>query len=146
MSMDLGTYLAAARKERGFTQRDLAERCGTCASEICRLEAGKRMKPSPTILRALADALLVSYPYLMQLAGYSGEEEAELPEQEPEDVFLDEDGNIVGLTSGARDMMKKDSAWANAAFRVSRELDDSERSILTEMAMAFLKRRRGGGV
>ena len=44
------------------------------------------------------------------------------------------------------DMMKKDSAWANAAFRVSRELDDSERSILTEMAMAFLKRRRGGGV
>ena len=71
---------------------------------------------------------------------------SEPSEQEPEDVFLDEDGNIVGLTSGARDMMKKDSAWANAAFRVSRELDDSERSILTEMAMAFLKRRRGGGV
>ena len=84
MGMDLGSYLALARKERGFTQRELAEKCGTCASEICRLEAGKRVKPSPALLHALSEALLVSYPYLMQLAGYSAGEAEELPEQEVE--------------------------------------------------------------
>ena len=145
MGMDLGSYLALARRERGFTQRELAEKCGSCASEICRLEAGKRVKPSPALLHALSEALLVSYPYLMQLAGYSAGEAEELPEQEPEQVFLDENGNIVALTNGARDMMTRDAAWANAAFRVSRELDERERSILTDMAMSFLKRRKEEG-
>ena len=68
--MELGSYLIQIRNERGFSQRDLAEQCGVSPAEISRLESGKRQKPSPTMLRAIADSMVISYPYLMQLAGY----------------------------------------------------------------------------
>ena len=139
--MDLGSYLVQVRSERGYSQRDLAEACGISAAEICRVENGKRQKPSPAVLRAIADALVISYPYLMQLAGYMEENAEEEPESIGE-VFLDEDGRIIDAQSGAREMVRRDAAWANAAFRVSRELSDSDRQILTDMAIAFLKRKQ----
>ena len=140
--MDLGSYLAQARAERGYTQRDLAEKCGVSAAEICRVENGNRKNPSPGVLRAIADALVVSYPYLLQLAGYMGENSGEAPADELEEVFRDEaSGRIVDAATGAREMMRNDSVWANAAYRVSRELNEQDRQILTEMALAFLKRK-----
>ena len=139
--MDLGSYLAQVRNERGYSQRDLAEKCGISAAEICRVESGKRLKPSPAVLRAVADALVISYPHLMQLAGYMEETEEDEP-RELEEVFLDENGRIVDAPSGAREMVRRDAAWANAAFRVSRELNESDRQILTDMAIAFLKRKQ----
>ena len=71
--MTLGEYLISARTERGVSQRELAEKCGISSAEISRVESGKRQKPSPTILKAVADALVISYPTLMALAGYSQE-------------------------------------------------------------------------
>ena len=139
--MDLGGYLAEIRNERGYSQRDLAEKCGISAAEICRVENGKRQKPSPAVLRAIADALVISYPYLMQLAGYMEENAEEEPESIGE-VFLDEDGRIIDAQSGAREMVRRDAAWANTAFRVSRELSDSDRQILTEMTLSFLRGKR----
>ena len=139
--MELGSYLAQVRGERGYSQRDLAERCGISAAEICRLESGKRQKPSPAVLRAIADALVISYPHLMQLAGYM-EESGEEENSPMEEVFLDQEGRIIDASSGAREMVRRDAAWANAAFRVSRELGESDRQILTEMAIAFLKRKQ----
>ena len=139
--MDLGSYLTQARNERGYSQRELAEKCGISAAEICRVESGKRLNPSPSVLRAVADALAVSYPHLMQLAGYMEGD----PEEDTgaiEEVFLDESGRVVDAPSGAREMVRRDAAWANAAFRVSRELGDEDRQILTEMAIAFLKRKQ----
>ena len=139
--MDLGSYLAQVRNERGYSQRDLAEKCGVSAAEICRVESGKRQKPSPTVLRGIADALVISYPYLMQLAGYM--EKSEADEAAPmEDVFTDESGEIVDAPNGAREMLRTDAAWANTAFRASRELSDSDRQILNDMAIAFLKRKQ----
>lgn len=139
--MDLGSYLAQARAERGYTQRDLAEKCGISAAEICRVENGKRKNPSPAVLRAVADALVISYPYLLQLAGYM-EEGGEEPEGELEEVFRDAaSGRIVDAATGAREMMRNDSVWANAAYRVSRELNEHDRQILTDMALSFLKRK-----
>jgi transcriptional regulator with XRE-family HTH domain len=138
--MDLGSYLAQVRNERGYSQRDLAEECGVSAAEICRVESGKRQKPSPTMLRAIADSMVISYPYLMQLAGYLEAPEDGEKSPEPEAVFRDErTGRIVDISSGAREMMKNDAAWANVAFRVSRELNERDRRMLTRLAMEYLQ-------
>ena len=141
--MDLGSYLIQVRNERGYSQRDLAEKSGVSPAEISRVESGKRLKPSPSVLRAIADTLVISYPYLMQLAGYMDEpEEAEAPETE--DVFRDErTGRIVDVSSGAREMLRSDAAWANVAYRVSRELSEEDRQMLTVLATEYLKKHRG---
>ena len=140
--MELGSYLIQVRNERGYSQRDLAEKSGVSPAEISRVESGKRQKVSPSVLRALAETLVISYPYLLQLAGYMDEpEEAETPETE--DVFRDErTGRIVDVSSGAREMLRSDAAWANVAYRVSRELSESDRRILTDQAKAFLDAKR----
>jgi transcriptional regulator with XRE-family HTH domain len=141
--MDLRSYLIQIRKERGFSQRDLAEKSGVSPAEISRVESGFRQKPSPAVLRAIAETLVISYPYLMQLAGYMDEpEEAETPETE--DVFRDErTGRIVDVSSGAREMLRSDAAWANVAYRVSRELSEEDRQMLTVLAMQYLKKHNG---
>ena len=139
--MKLGEYLIQARRDRGFSQRDLAARCGISPAEVSRVESGVRMKPAPAVLRAMADALVVSYPRLMQLAGYIEEtrEEEEILEQ----VFRDEEtGDIVDVVRGAKQMVEADAAWANVAYRVSRELNDEDRRMLTEMTLTWLNRRR----
>ena len=139
--MKLGEFLIQARKERGYSQRDLAARCGISPAEVSRVESGFRQKPAPAVLRAMADALVVSYSRLMQLAGYIEEtrEEEELFEQ----VFRDEEtGDIVDVVRGAKEMVQTDAAWANVAFRVSRELNDDDRKMLTEMTLTWLNRRR----
>ena len=138
--MELGSYLIQIRNERGLSQRDLAEQCGVSPAEISRLESGKRQKPSPTMLRAIADSMVISYPYLLQLAGYLEAPEDGEKSPEPEAVFRDElTGRIVDISSGAREMMKNDAAWANVAFRVSRELNERDRRMLTRLAMEYLQ-------
>ncbi len=140
--MDLGSYLFQARTERGYSLRDVSEKCGFSAAEICRVENGNRRKPSPALLRALADVLVLSYPYLLQLAGYMDEAGTEESAPEIAGVFRDENtGRIVDAATGAREMMENDSVWANTAYRVSSELDEADRRLLTEMAQAFLKRK-----
>ena len=138
--MTLGEYLISARSERGVSQRELAEKCGVSSAEISRVESGKRQKPSPTILKAVADALVISYPTLMALAGYS--QETHEAEQTFEQVFRDENGEIVDVVRGVREMLSKDAAWANIAYRVSHELSDRDRQILMDMANVYLERRR----
>ncbi len=138
--MELGSYLIRIRNERGLSQRDLAEQCGVSPAEISRLESGKRQKPSPTMLRAIADSMVISYPYLMQLAGYLEAPEDGEKSPEPEAVFRDErTGRIVDISSGAREMVETDAAWANVAFRVSRELNERDRRKLTRLAMEYLR-------
>ena len=138
--MELGSYLIQIRNERGFSQRDLAEQCGVSPAEISRLESGKRQKPSPTMLRAIADSMVISYPYLLQLAGYLEAPAEGEANPEPEAVFRDErTGRIVDISSGAREMVETDAAWANVAFRVSRELNERDRRKLTRLAMEYLR-------
>ena len=47
----------------------------------------------------------------------------------------------MDAATGAREMVRNDSVWANTAYRVSSELDEADRRLLTEMAQAFLKRK-----
>ena len=55
---DLGTNLLAARKRLGLTQEQVAERSGVHATEVSRIEAGKRDPKVSTLLR-LAKAVEV---------------------------------------------------------------------------------------
>jgi transcriptional regulator with XRE-family HTH domain len=55
---ELGTNLKAARKRLGLTQEQVAERSGVHATEISRIEAGKR-DPQVSTLRRLAKAVEV---------------------------------------------------------------------------------------
>ena len=136
--MTLGEFLKQAREERGYTLRMLASQCHTSPSEISRIENGFRKQPSPVILRSIAEALVVSYPFLMQLAGYLNDDE---PKEKISDVFTTKDGTVIDATDGIKEMLKKDPSWANTSYRVSTELPESDRQLLTEMARAFLERK-----
>lgn len=139
--MAIGNYLAQIRQERGLTQKELAEKCNVSPTEISRIESGKRMKPSPVILRDAAKALNIEYSDLMREAGYIEEQHDQ--DQIFELVFRDEEtGEIVDVVRGVKEMFRKDETWANVAYRVSHELGDRDRRFLTDMAMAYLKTKR----
>ena len=141
--MTLGAYLIQLRNEKGYSQRDLAEKCGMSGAEISRIESGKRQKPSPTMLKAMAQALGVEYSDLMKLAGYVEEKHEE--DKIFELVFKDDEtGEIVDVVRGVKEMFRKDATWANVAYRVSHELNDEDRRILTEMTKAYLNSKRAG--
>jgi transcriptional regulator with XRE-family HTH domain len=55
---DLGTNLREARERLGLTQEQVAERSGVHATEVSRIEAGKR-DPQVSTLRRLAEAVEV---------------------------------------------------------------------------------------
>ena len=139
--MTLGTYLIQLRGEKGYSQRDLAERCGVSAAEISRIESGKRQKPSPTLLKAMAQTLGIEYSDLMKLAGYIEEKHEE--DKIYELVFKDDEtGEVVDVIRGVKEMFRKDAAWANVAYRVSHELSDDDRRVLTELTLTYLKTKR----
>ena len=71
--MNLGEFLKDKRKQKRLSQRQLAEYSGVSNTEISRLEAGTRQKPSPKVLSAIAPHLGVSYGELLKMAGYIDE-------------------------------------------------------------------------
>ena len=54
--LDLGRQILHLRLERGWTQKELAERAGTKQANISRLE-NARLNPSVEMLQRVADAL-----------------------------------------------------------------------------------------
>lgn len=139
--MTMGEYLNWARSEKGYSIRELSDKSQISTAEISRLESGKRLRPSPGVLKALADALSIDYSTLMKLAGYIEERRDE--EKTFEQVFRDETtGEIVDVVRGVKEMFLKDADWANVSYRVSRDLSDDDRKILTELARTYLEKRR----
>ena len=111
--MTLGTYLIQLRGEKGYTQRELAERCGVSAAEICRIESGKRQKPSVNLMKAMAKALDIEYSDLMKLAGYI--EEKHEQDKIFELVFKDDETLLTGYY-GYTDMENKTPADENSVY------------------------------
>lgn len=60
----LGQHLAAIRKERGFTQVELAEKLGVIQSVVSSYERG-RVRPHPDALIKIAEVLNVSLDNLL---------------------------------------------------------------------------------
>lgn len=61
----LGERLRAARKGKGWTQEDLAERAGVRALTVSRHERGASSAPSADTIAAFASALGVTTEYLL---------------------------------------------------------------------------------
>jgi len=67
---ELGVFIKEKRALRELSIRRLAEIAGISHTEIKRIEDGVRKQPSPQVLRAIAEALNVSYDDIMTAAGY----------------------------------------------------------------------------
>ena len=67
--MSLSDYIRQMRKEKDWSQRDLASASGISNAEISRIESGKRKEPSPSVLKAIAKALNVPMEEVLQQAG-----------------------------------------------------------------------------
>jgi DNA-binding XRE family transcriptional regulator len=67
LARDVAEHIKAARKKRGWRQKDLAEATGIARPNIARLESGRRM-PKITTLSKISHALGVSVETLLGLA------------------------------------------------------------------------------
>ncbi|MEM7409951.1 MAG: helix-turn-helix transcriptional regulator [Myxococcota bacterium] len=69
---ELGAILSDLRTAKGMTLREVEEATGASVSNayLSQLENGKIRKPSPTVLRDLAEVYVVPYDSLMEKAGY----------------------------------------------------------------------------
>ncbi len=136
--MTIGEYIRKIRKDRGMLLRDVSEKSGYSISEISRVESGKRLKPSPAVLRALAGALLVDYNDLMKRAGYGGEvcNDGNTFDK----VFKNaETGEVMDAIRGGKRMLDTDEEWANLAFRASCNLSRESRQVLACLVRAYLE-------
>lgn len=68
--MNINEYIQELREASNLSQRRLGELSGVSNTEISRIESGERKEVSPSILKAIAPFLGVSYGKLMQVAGY----------------------------------------------------------------------------
>ena len=68
----LGVVLADLRKAKGLSLREVQEATGHAVSNayLSQLEHQKIKKPSPNVLRSLAEVYGVAYETLMEKAGY----------------------------------------------------------------------------
>jgi len=68
----LGTHLAAVRKDRGYSLRQVEDLTKKAVSNayLSQVESGKIQQPSPNILHALSAAYKINYEQLMEMAGY----------------------------------------------------------------------------
>ena len=70
MSIKIGEYIQKLRESNNLSQRRLGELAEVSNTEISRIESGERQEVSPSVLKAIAPFLGVSYGKLMQVAGY----------------------------------------------------------------------------
>lgn len=68
----LGAHLAAVRRDRGYSLRQVEELTKKAVSNayLSQVESGKIQQPSPNILHALSGAYKISYEQLMEMSGY----------------------------------------------------------------------------
>lgn len=66
----LGPFLLATRKAKKKSLREVEADTGISNAYLSQLETGKIREPSPANLHKLAELYRVSYPLLLELAGY----------------------------------------------------------------------------
>lgn len=74
--MDVGQAIKTLRLKNGFTQTQLAERCGMSTNAICSIETGKSFPPKSTVEK-MCQAFGIPQSYLM-LATI---EESDIPDE-----------------------------------------------------------------
>ena len=70
---DIGKLVKEARKQKGYSARELAKLCDISHTEINNIEKGQRVKPAVLTLKAFEKYLDLDYKELATLVGYSEE-------------------------------------------------------------------------
>lgn len=70
---DIGKLVKEARKQKGYSARELAKLCDISHTEINNIEKGKRVRPAVLTLKAFEKYLDLDYKELATLVGYSEE-------------------------------------------------------------------------
>jgi len=65
----IGDKFKECRLEKGLSVREVAEKAGVCDTEVFRIETGKRVKPSASILVSIGKALGMANDDVLLLAG-----------------------------------------------------------------------------
>jgi transcriptional regulator with XRE-family HTH domain len=114
LAPSFGTVLRQAREVRELTAFDAARAAGISAAYLSKLENDAVKKPSPVVLHALSEALMVPYAELMRLSGYRvpGDQKA-APAGVGAALFAD-------LTDDERDELVEYLAWYRARRRLGR--------------------------
>jgi len=77
MGISIGNNIRKLRKQKGFTQKELAEKCNLSRSYLADLERG-RYNPSLESLKLIANSLNVNISLLLE---ENGEEEVKIPKE-----------------------------------------------------------------
>ncbi len=99
--MTLGQIMQKIRKEKGYTQKQLAEKCGMATGTIQQYELNKR-EPRREQLQKIATALNVP---LYELMGFDGSIRVNGNKQRPFDIAIQKLQNKEGLTDGEEDII-----------------------------------------
>ena len=90
MEVSVGTRISQLRQDRGWTQKDLADKVGIGSNHISRIETGK-MLPRRSTLKAFAEAFEIQLEDLEALA--------QVPDTNIEERLAKEDPDLAALIS-----------------------------------------------
>lgn len=128
--MSLGEFVAARRKELGYSRNKLGEMTGISHTEVFRIENGERANPSMKVIANLAKALGVSQDELLKAAGLKSNETTDMEKAFPH-LTTDKQKETVGRIA--------DGLSRNADLR-DEDLDDLYRQV--EMFIDYAKKKR----
>ncbi|WP_434296259.1 helix-turn-helix domain-containing protein [Clostridium sporogenes] len=138
--MNFGEFFKNIRKEKGLSQRQLAELSHISNTEISRIESGERQNPSPNILKSIAPHLGISYGELMIKAGYI--DESIEHEKYTEHIFRNCDGEFADTIKLAKNIQDKDSEILTIMNRVACELPKEDIKAIKEFANFYLTKNK----
>lgn len=90
MEVSVGTRISQLRQDRGWTQKELADKIGIGSNHISRIETGK-MTPRRATLKAFAEAFEIKLEDLEALA--------QVPDANVEERLAKEDPDLAALIS-----------------------------------------------
>ena len=74
--MDIGNAIREIRVKKGFTQKELAKKCGLSANALCQIEIDN-IQPQKNTIKKICKALDIPTSYLLMFAV----EEEDVPEE-----------------------------------------------------------------
>ena len=90
IEVSIGTRISQLRQDRGWTQKELAEKVGIGSNHVSRIETGK-MKPRRSTMKAIADVFEISLEDLEALA--------QVPDRNIEERIAKDDPDLAVLIS-----------------------------------------------
>ncbi len=111
----LASVLKKRREELRLTLREVEEKTGVSNAYLSQLENQKIAKPSPSVLRSLADAYRLPYAHLLELAGH------------PAVSWRDRRATVFRTSSGLEQLTKEEEKQLLDYLRFLRTRRSSER-------------------